>query len=242
MMRSSLPKLGKHVVFGLFIAAIATTGVLVDRGSASAAVVTYDIEGIVTFGFDDVGIFGTIDEGVTMFSGTFSYDTDQGLYDDISLGVDTATYTSFSPDISPISLQIEINGNTITLGGGADASISVFDGGFEQFSLSGGDISELALLTESVILSLSGNTGAALSGTDPPGSLDLDDFNGFNYVELSFYDDETGDETFLELGITMMTSPDGPVVPEPASLVVWSLLGVLLTGGQWWRRRRRAAA
>jgi hypothetical protein len=30
------------------------------------------------------------------------------------------------------------------------------------------------------------------------------------------------------------------VIPEPASLVVWSLLGALGIGVAWWRRRRAA--
>jgi len=29
-------------------------------------------------------------------------------------------------------------------------------------------------------------------------------------------------------------------VPEPASLVVWSLVGIVVTGGSWWRRQRPA--
>ncbi len=30
-------------------------------------------------------------------------------------------------------------------------------------------------------------------------------------------------------------------VPEPASLIVWSLLGLTITGGSWWRRRKISA-
>ena len=29
-------------------------------------------------------------------------------------------------------------------------------------------------------------------------------------------------------------------VPEPASLIIWSLLGLTMGGASWWRRRKRA--
>jgi hypothetical protein len=40
--------------------------------------------------------------------------------------------------------------------------------------------------------------------------------------------------------IRVFTAGNSSVVPEPASLIVWSLLGTVVTGGAWWRRQRPA--
>ena len=40
--------------------------------------------------------------------------------------------------------------------------------------------------------------------------------------------------------IRVFTANNSAVVPEPASLIVWSVLGTVLTAGAWWRRQRPA--
>jgi len=40
--------------------------------------------------------------------------------------------------------------------------------------------------------------------------------------------------------IRVFTANDSSFVPEPASLMVWTVLGTVLTGGAWWRRQRLA--
>jgi hypothetical protein len=41
--------------------------------------------------------------------------------------------------------------------------------------------------------------------------------------------------------IRVFTAGNSTVVPEPASLIVWSVLGTVVTGGAFWRRQRVAA-
>jgi hypothetical protein len=40
--------------------------------------------------------------------------------------------------------------------------------------------------------------------------------------------------------IRVFTAGNSTLVPEPASLIVWSVLGTVLSGGAWWRRQRPA--
>jgi hypothetical protein len=40
--------------------------------------------------------------------------------------------------------------------------------------------------------------------------------------------------------IRVFTAGNSTTVPEPASLIVWSLLGTVVSGGAWWRRQRPA--
>jgi hypothetical protein len=40
--------------------------------------------------------------------------------------------------------------------------------------------------------------------------------------------------------IRVFTAGNSTVVPEPASLMVWSVLGAVIAGGAWWRRQRFA--
>jgi hypothetical protein len=40
--------------------------------------------------------------------------------------------------------------------------------------------------------------------------------------------------------VRVFTANNSSVVPEPASLIVWSVLGTVLTGGAWWPRQRPA--
>lgn len=40
--------------------------------------------------------------------------------------------------------------------------------------------------------------------------------------------------------IRVFTAGNATSVPEPASLIVWSVLGTVLSGGAWWRRQRPA--
>jgi hypothetical protein len=40
--------------------------------------------------------------------------------------------------------------------------------------------------------------------------------------------------------IRVFTANNSTFVPEPASLMVWTVLGTVLTGGAWWRRQRPA--
>jgi hypothetical protein len=40
--------------------------------------------------------------------------------------------------------------------------------------------------------------------------------------------------------IRVFTANNSSFVPEPASLIVWSVLGTVMTGGAWWRRQRLA--
>jgi hypothetical protein len=41
--------------------------------------------------------------------------------------------------------------------------------------------------------------------------------------------------------IRVFTAGNSSFVPEPASLIVWSVLGTVITGGAWWRRQQRLA-
>ena len=41
--------------------------------------------------------------------------------------------------------------------------------------------------------------------------------------------------------IRVFTAAAGAVVPEPASLAVWSIIGSVMGGGTWWRKRKNAA-
>jgi hypothetical protein len=40
--------------------------------------------------------------------------------------------------------------------------------------------------------------------------------------------------------IRVFTANNSTFVPEPASLIVWSVLGTVLSGGAWFRRQRLA--
>jgi hypothetical protein len=40
--------------------------------------------------------------------------------------------------------------------------------------------------------------------------------------------------------IRVFTANNSSFVPEPASIMVWTVLGTVLTGGMWWRRQRLA--
>jgi len=40
--------------------------------------------------------------------------------------------------------------------------------------------------------------------------------------------------------IRVFTAGNATTVPEPASLIVWSVLGTVVSGGAWWRRQRPA--
>jgi hypothetical protein len=40
--------------------------------------------------------------------------------------------------------------------------------------------------------------------------------------------------------IRVFTAGNSTLVPEPASLIVWSVLGTVISGGAWWRRQRLA--
>lgn len=42
--------------------------------------------------------------------------------------------------------------------------------------------------------------------------------------------------------LTIYTGNGGPVIPEPSTFAIWSLLGIAMVGGRWWRRRRGEAA
>lgn len=60
----------------------------------------------------------------------------------------------------------------------------------------------------------------------------------FNGVQSST-DARTGDWVFHILNVEEATGP-GPQVPEPATFVIWSLLGVVGIGAGCWRRRKTA--
>jgi uncharacterized protein YxeA len=48
-------------------------------------------------------------------------------------------------------------------------------------------------------------------------------------------------DNYFERGSWLIRStPGSPVVPEPASIAVWSLLGLTIGGAGWWRRKRSA--
>jgi len=40
--------------------------------------------------------------------------------------------------------------------------------------------------------------------------------------------------------IRVFTANNATTVPEPASLIVWSVLGTVISGGAFWRRQRPA--
>jgi hypothetical protein len=52
---------------------------------------------------------------------------------------------------------------------------------------------------------------------------------------------ELGANNFGFKDIRVFTAGNSTVVPEPASLIVWSVLGTVLTGGAFWRRQRLAS-
>jgi hypothetical protein len=51
---------------------------------------------------------------------------------------------------------------------------------------------------------------------------------------------ELGANNFGFKDIRVFTAGNSTVVPEPASLIVWSVLGTVITGGAFWRRQRLA--
>jgi hypothetical protein len=93
-------------------------------------------------------------------------------------------------------------------------------------------------------------TGAGNGNFMATAGVDLIDLGLIGVTSVTVYFEnilETGSEAGTSaliqkklLGNTTLTVET--IIPEPASIVVWSLLGLSLVGGSWLRRRRQAAA
>ena len=59
--------------------------------------------------------------------------------------------------------------------------------------------------------------------------------------EVEFTNDGTSGHWWLmdNMEVVMHSSPDAPLVPEPASIAIWGLGGLALAFGAWRRKSRK---
>jgi hypothetical protein len=73
---------------------------------------------------------------------------------------------------------------------------------------------------------------------------DGDGFTGLDYLTGRYgtrpFNGQDGPQAWF-FGMENVVPAAAADVPEPASLIVWSLLGLTITGAGWWRRRRLSA-
>jgi len=67
--------------------------------------------------------------------------------------------------------------------------------------------------------------------------LNTSQIPGFTWDGKALLTVQNGDNAYTD---ALIATPANAVVPEPASLVVWSLLAMTVGGAGWWRRRQSA--
>ena len=83
------------------------------------------------------------------------------------------------------------------------------------------------------------DAGGVLIGSGPPGGVVGTGFLGFqsltSIARVDIHDDAC---TFAIDNVSYEAGLSGLHLPEPSSLIIWSLIGLGFAGVGWWRRRR----
>jgi hypothetical protein len=147
-------------------------------------------------------------------------------FDDVD--IDGTPYLAVQVDITGVgeSVSLSFDAPILMLGFEANPGTSRdSEGEFVSFATNGGESGVFQLPTTNV----TGFRGFSV-------------MNHFNSVTFSYNATGNNDE-FTEYGmdnITTFSDTGEPIIPEPSTFIVWSLLGGLGIVG-WWRRRSRAA-
>lgn len=200
-------KMGQMALMGMLALAVLAT-----EQRARAGIVTFDFAGT---------------DGITPFTGSFSYDTDTPA--DLSFGGIGEYDQSAS---FPMSFTIEQGGVSSSVTGEV-GMILVSD----EASGDGFIVNIFGPNASSLILSLGDSTGTAFSSDALPTSLDLSQFDS---ASLGAGFGENGQP--IASGEITSLSLRTSAVPEPTTLVGAGLAGVGFLGYELRRRRKVAAA
>ena len=83
--------------------------------------------------------------------------------------------------------------------------------------------------------------GAWLGTTQQDGAGEFQVSSIFEDAPISSFTlTSPGYDAFVPDRLTFTSNASDPVIPEPASVITWTLLGIVGCIGMWWNRRRKA--
>jgi hypothetical protein len=242
-MNNKSPRLN-HAYRCSALIAIILSIVAVSAREGLCAIATITVTGQVTSITDPFGQFTGAKVGDVITS-IVTYDTsaadidpdpNRGRYRQIPLSAPRGAQTTISSSSGPIVFTAPSNEFL-------DIVASNFASDYVQFISQPSIFSDPRInFTQWSPLTLSDTTGTALSDQSFPamlsssGAIDLSLFFNKNMF-LNYM--QTSTNTFGSLNASVLSASVS--IPEPSSIIVWSLLGLTITGAGWWRRQKRSA-
>jgi len=218
-----------------FIMGLAVVVVLVGVAEVQGVPITYSIRGSVSE-FEGGSLAGefpgmAVDDA---FWGTFSYETDPNVYQIRDWGSSGKQYTGWPGSAFSFTVDASSQGATYSFHDDPVHSLGIIvqDSSQDFFHSVDFDVSGQSFPLERIYVTLWDTSGIAFSSPDVPCRLDLSKFD-LPTAGVQFGDSVHGDDFSLVFSIESMN-----LVPEPSTLLIWSLLAVL----GLFRRRRRCFA